>query len=397
MVEFYKKRLKNGLTVLFEKRKLPVVTSSVSVKFGSEYEPLALKGVSHFIEHLTFKGTKKRNQKELTEEIEKKGGIINAYTSEETTTFWNKLPSIYLSTGLDIASDLVLNPRFDKKEFEKERKVIIEEIKMYRDNPRLYVTNKIKELLYKKPFSMFGAGTEKTVSKISRKRVIKIFDSVYSTNNMILAVVGKADFDEICEIAEKRFPNTRRKVTEKIPVKINGEKVEKRKGIDQTHFIFGFHVPGLAERERYFWETAGTYLFEGMSSRLFQEIREKRGLAYSVKGNFDLGKNYGYCMIYAGTRKEKLKEVKRIILNEIKKLNRMSQKEFGECKEQLIGMRKIAEEDSFSVMGSLVSEEGAGDAEEYYSYEERINKLKLDEVREISKLKSFSSFALIPE
>ena len=394
--EFYKKKLKNGLTVLFEKRRIPVVTSSVSVKFGSEYEPENLKGVSHFIEHLVFKGTKNRTLKEISDEVEKKGGILNAFTSEEITSYWNKLPSKHLQAGIDLAADLALNPLFRKLDVERERKVILEEIKMYHDNPQVYVLEKIKELLYRKPFGMFGAGTIETMSKISRSDVLEIFNSVYSTGNMILAVVGKADFKEICNLGEKIFPKEKKLIKEKIPIMKNERLIEKRKGIDQANMILGFHMPTLCDKRRYAAEILDVILGKGMSSRLFQEIREKRGLAYVVRGLLEQDKNYGYEMIYVGTTKDKIKKVKELILKEIKKMQNLEKRDFDEAKEQLLGLRKVASEGSETAMINLILEENAGKAEEYYKYHDRINSVKLKDVRNLAKLKGYSFIALVP-
>lgn len=394
--EFYKKKLKNGLTILFEKRNLPVVCSSVTSKSGSEYETEKLKGISHFIEHLVFKGTKKRNVKQISEEVEKRGGIINAFTSEEFTCFWNKLPSKYLNIGIDIASDLVLEPLFEKEALERERKVILEEIKMYNDNPQLYVMNKIKELLYEKPFGMFTAGTCEIMSKINREDVLKIYDN-YSTNNMMLTVVGNANFDEICKLAEKIFPETKKKIQETKPIIKNSQLVEKRKGVEQANLVFGYHVPTLKDKNRYTAEILDILLTGGMSSKLFQEIREKRGLAYAVKGILEQNKNYGYEMIYVGTIKEKVKEVKELILKEIEKLRNLENKELEEAKEQLIGLRQLESEDSEQTMIELIAEENAGNAEEYYRYEDKINSIKLEDVRKMAKLKGYSFIALVPE
>ena len=342
-----------------------------------------------------FKGTKTKTQEEIAREIEKKGGILNAFTSEEVTSYWNKLPSKHVASGINIASDLILNPKFDAVEFEKEKNVIIEEIKMYHDNPLLYVYDKIKKLLYEKPFGMSIAGKQEIIKKMRREEIIKKFNSFYTSDSMILCVVGDADFEEVCRMGEKIYPSTKRKFIEFKPAKINREEEEKRKDLEQAHFVFGFHAPTLKDKERYVYELAGSYLFEGMSSRLFQEIREKRGLAYAVKGNFDLGKNYGYGTIYCGTRKEKINEIKKIILKEIKNLKSLKQRELEECKEQLIGNKKIFEEDSSNAMNMLMLEEAAGDAEEYYKYDDKINAVKLKEVKEI-KLKNFSSFSLVP-
>ena len=395
--EFYKKKLKNGLTVLFEKRSLPIVSVASAIRYGSAYDPLEKKGIAHFLEHLMFKGTKKRTAEEIAKEIEKKGGIINANTADDVTFYWNKLPSRHIATGIDISSDLILNPKFDDVEFEKEKKVILEEIKMYKDNPMFYVHDKINEMLYKKPFGIPGQGTEKSVKMISRKDIVDIFNSFYGTNNMILAVVGNADFNYICEMAEKYFPKKECMIKDYNPIKINKQVVEKRKGIDQAHLVFGFHSPDMKDINKYAYEIALTYLAGGMSSVLFQEIREKRGLAYAIRGNMSIGKNFGHSTIYTATLKEKIRKCEEIILKEIKSLKNINKKDFEETKEQLIGLNKVVRESSDAVMSQLIFEEITENAEEYYKYEERINSVKLEEIRKISKLKTYSTFSLIPE
>jgi len=394
---FYKIKLKNGLTILFEKRNIPVISISSAIKFGSGYDSLEKKGIAHFIEHLMFKGTKKRTAKEIAEQVEKKGGVINAFTSEDVTCYWNKLPAKHLSTGIDITSDLILNPLFDKIEFEKEKKVILEEIKMYHDSPHHHVREKIMEMLYEKPFGIIGTGTEKSLLSISRADVVNKFDSVYGVNNMILSVVGKADFSEICELAEKHFPVRNKTIQDYLPVKKNFKEVELREGIDQAHFALGFHSSSMMEKGKYADELALAYLAGGMSSVLFQEIREKRGLAYSVSGDLNIGKNFGYSMIYAGTLKEHISKIQEIILKEIKNLAKIQKKDFEETQEQLIGLKQVETESSDNVMSRLLTEEISGEAEEYYLYEDRISALKLEDIRKLSKLKQFSSFSLIPK
>ena len=394
--EFFKKKLKNGLTILFEKRNLPVVSISANVMQGSGYENEKEKGISHFCEHLLFKGTKKRAYKEIASEIEKKGGILNGYTDEEVTGFWNKIPSKHFSSGMEIVSDLILNPRFDKKEFEKEKKVILEEIKMYRDNPQAYVLFKIKEMLYKKPFGIEGIGTEKSVSGIKREEIIKFYNSNYKTGRMILGVVGNTSIEEVEDFAN-RFPKTQGN-GKKIKIeKVNKQVEEIRKGIDQANLAVGFHISSLKEKNRYNYEIFNAILASGMSSKLFEEIREKRGLAYGVKGMIEQGKDYGYYVIYIGTTKDKVKLCKEIVLKEIKNIKNLKKRDLEEAKEQLIGLRKVESEESVGVMNELVQEEIAGNADEYYKYDERINEVKLDNIKKISKLKSYSSFALVPE
>ncbi len=394
--EFHRKKLDNGLTVIFEKRKIPVVSVVSSVKFGAQYENESIKGVSHFIEHLVFKGTKNRTVAEIPREIESKGGIINAFTGEEVTGYWNKLPSKYFSLGAEISRDLILNPLFEAKALERERKVVLEEIKMFHDNPSTHVLEKIKEMLYEKPFNMSIAGTAKTVVGLSRKKIINLFNSIYSTNNMIFAVVGDADWGDVLDEARK-FPRTGKKINF-IPIIFkNGQVIEKRKGIDQAHSVLGFHVPKLIDKNRYAIEIFDSILGGGMSSRLFQEVREKRGLCYAIKSSLEQSKDYAYEMIYAGSVKEKVKEIKKIILKEIKKMKDLQKSDFNEAKERLIGLKQISKEKCDSTMVELLQEEIGGNAENYYKYEDRINSVKLGKVRELSLLKGYSFVTLVPE
>ena len=395
-VEFYRRKLDNGITVVFEKRDIPVVAVSTSVKFGAQYETADIKGISHFIEHLVFKGTKKRSVVEIPKEIEGKGGMLNAFTSEEVTCFWNKLPSKYFSLGADISRDLVLNPLFEKVALERERKVILEELKMYHDNPTSYIIEKLKELLYNKPFNMPIGGTQETVSSLTREKVVNLFKSIYSTNNLIFCVVGKADWEEVLDEA-KKFPNINKKIND-IPIVFNnGEIIEKRKGIDQAHEVLGFHMPKLGDKKRYAAEIFGNILGGGMSSRLFQEVREKRGLCYAIKANLEQSKDYAYLMVYSGTTTDKVKEVKEIVLKEIGKLNDLNKKDFEEAKETLIGLKQINMEKCDSTMIDLLQDELGGNSENYYNYEEEIGKVKLEDVKSLSKLKGFSFAALLPD
>jgi len=393
---FYYKKLDNGISVIFEERKIPVVAISASVRYGAQYENENIKGISHFIEHMVFKGTKNRSFEQIPREIEKRGGIINAFTEEDITSYWNKIPSRYFNIGSDVVRDLVLNPLFDENSFEIEKKVILEEIKMYKDNPMTYVLEKIKECLYEKPFNISIAGTLESVSNMSRQQLIDLFNSVYSTNNMIFCSVGKVSWEEVLEEA-KKFPKSNKKINKVAIVLKNSEHVEKRKDIDQAHEVIGFHMPKLIEKNRYAAEIFDSILGGGMSSRLFQEIREKRGLCYAIKSSLEQSRDYSYEIIYCGTTKDKVKEVKELVLNEIKKIRYLKQTDLSEAKETLIGLREISSEKCDSTMIELLREEIGGDAGNYYSYEENVSKVSLEDVRNLADLKGFSFVALVPE
>lgn len=323
--DFHRQVLPNGMTLLFEQRNLPVISTIAATRFGSAFEEEKLKGIAHFIEHSVFKGTKTKSQKEISKEIEKKGGEWNAFTAEEETAFWIKIGSAHIDSAMDIISDIMLDPAFNKTEIETERGVILEEIKMYHDLPQYHVLDKLKETLYRKPFGLSALGTREIISKVPISFLQKVHKIHYRPSNMIVSIVGKAGRDDVIEMAKRHFSTELKSKRTDSSLKLlpgKFEKItEKRKSIDQAQIALGFHVPSRTSDKRYAAEVFNAYLGEGMSSPLFQEIREKRGLAYSVRSSIDQGKNYGYCAISVGTVKEKVKAVKEIILEETKKVS----------------------------------------------------------------------------
>lgn len=398
-MEFLRRKLKNGMTVIMEKRELPVVAVGITNRFGAICENTKEKGIAHVIEHLLFTGTKTRTHEDISREIEKKGGILNAFTAHEVTSFWFKLPSEHLFAGLDILSDMLNNALFDLTKFEKEKKVILEEIKMYHDNPAVYVFDRVENNLYEKPFGENIIGNIKSVSGLERDFVVDYFKNNYNPKNYIVTIVGNADIEKVCEYLEKKFKANKAE-PRKIEVKQrNGESVEERQGIDQAHFVFGVHAPLPSEEDHYALEVLDAYLASGMSSKLFLEIREKRGLAYAVKSMLNEEKSYAYYCIYVGTTKEKVDEVKKIILEELGNVDKIGEKEINEAKEMLIGLRKISQEESVNVMNNLMYSELVDRAEDYYKREEKIRKVKIEDVKRIAKkmLKGYSTAAIVPK
>lgn len=398
--KFYRKVLRNGFTVLLEKRDLPIVSVAFAVRTGAIDEKQEDKGISHFIEHLLYKGTPNRDSKKIAEEIEKKGGELNGFTDEDIVAYWCKMPSSHLNVALDVLSDMVKNPLFNEKEIEKERLVIFEEIKMYNDNPRLHVFNEIKSCLYENPFGLGIAGTFDTMKNIDREKIIERFKKFYSPDNLILCVVGDADFDELVKFAEENFGDEKTFFEKQKIILKNKEKIEKRKGIDQANLVFGYHSPLIDDNLNYASRVLITLLAGGMSSRLFSEIREKRNLAYAVKGDIDSGKDYSYSVIYVGTTKENVEEVKKLILTELEKVSKdLTEKELEEIKKQLIGNYQISMEDSQTQMVNLLGYEIAGDSTKFYDFKENILSVKLEDVKSLAEKakKEYSFFALVPE
>lgn len=395
-----RKVLSNGMTVVFRKRENKVVSVAFAVRFGGGNEKAEHKGIAHFIEHMLYKGTPKRNSFQIASEIERNGGELNGFTSEQLTAFWCKMPSQHIDVALNVLSDMVKNPLFDEKEVEKERLVIFEEMKMYQDNPRMHVFDKIKNLMYKDDFGLSIIGSRKSMTLNTRERLVDFFSRIYVPENMILCVVGDADFDKICEFAERNF------------VKLNGKKIilpvvkprnavltEKRKAIDQANLMFAFHSPLPKDKKFYAAQVLSVLMAGGMSSRLFNEIREKRNLAYAIKSNLESEKDYSHTEIYIGTMPENVAKVRELIVEEFKKVAKgLDEDELKQVKEQIIGNYLISQEESHNVLINLLVGEIKGDAQEIEKFVERIKEVKLKDVRGLAlkASKKYSFFALVP-
>jgi predicted Zn-dependent peptidase len=397
---FKRKVLKNGMTVLFEKRDLPIVSVAFAVKTGGINESVKEKGISHFIEHLLYKGTSTRNLRKIAEEIERNGGDLNGFTSELVTAYHCKMPSKHLNIALDVLSDMVKDPLFEKKEFEKERKVIFEEIKMKRDDPRVYSLLKIQESLYTDTMGMRLIGTFDTLKNITHDQILERFKKAYTPENMILIVVGDTNFNKLVKYVEENFGNEKGSITKRKFGKRNVVKTEKRKGIDQAHISFGYHVPLGNDKKSYAAKVLGVLMAGGFSSRLFVEIREKRNMAYAVKGGSDINKDFAFNYVYVGTRKENVGKVKKIILDELRDVAKnLTEGELKKFKEQIIGNYDISMEDSETQMDNLIFAEANGDAKRFYDFQKNIAKVKLKDVKELARkaAKKYSFFALVPE
>ena len=398
-MNFKKIKLKNGITVLFEKRNLPIICYSISNPFGGSHESSDVKGVAHLFEHLLFTGTKTRTHEDISGEIEKKGGLLNAFTAQDVTSYWFKLPSEHAEAGINIIHDILKNPTFDPVKLEKEKRVVMEEIKIFHDDPERRVYEILESALYSKPFGEGIIGNAETVKSLSREKIIEIFKENYNPENFIVTIVGDADIKKICHRLENDFRSSNkeyfpRKVTQK-----NEELVEKREGIDQAQLVIGMHAP-MEDRKQKALEILNAYLAGGMSSKLFLEIRENHGLAYTVRGRIEREKSYSYYSIYAGTTKEALSKVKEMMIQGFKDVEKMTEKELNDAKQRLIGVRKIASEESINVMNNLIFEEiSTGKAEDYYKYDENINSIKLSEVKELAKqiIKNYSVAIVCPK
>jgi predicted Zn-dependent peptidase len=302
-----------------------------------------------------------------------------------------------LKVAADVLFDVFFNASYPEAEVAKEGNVICEEIKMYRDNPQAHVFDRVKDALYERPFGMNIAGTEELVKGMTREQLYAKHRSIYVPKNSILCVVGNNEFDEVVSLAE-RYVVEREGEAPLVPEVRNKTKKgsEIRADIHQANLAIGFHFPKSGGEKEYASEIFSTILGRGMSSRLFREVREKRGLVYGVKSHLDVGKNYGYMVIWAGADPGNVKKVEEICLKEFKGMDNVTEKELEAAKVQLIGNRHVDSESSSDVAVSLIMEEMSGKAEDYYKYAEKINAVTLDEVRALSKKNDYSFFSLGP-
>jgi len=401
--KFYRQILPNGLKVIFEKRDIPLVVTLAATKFGSGYEPANLKGIAHLMEHTVFRRTKTRTSQELTSTIENEGGKINAFTTEEITGFYAKLRADHFEKGMDIISDITLNPTLNKRDMDMEKKIVLQEGKMFHDSPPQYASIKLFEQLYAAPFGQFAVGNQKTISAITRQTMQKYHSIYYSPSNMVISVVGKAEVDHIWNLSKKHFmkKQVQRQIDKRQKLVINegsfGNFIEKRKEIDQAHTMLGYYMPGMQHKLRYAAEIFNNILGEGFSSKLFQQIREKRGLSYVVYSRLNQELNFSYGEIYLGTEKAKAEAAKKLALQELKKMQKISAKEVDQAKEKLIGKHALRSESSESVAMELLHEELNGDGKEYYQYTNNISAVTTEQVREVAKIEKIATSMVVPE
>ena len=338
--------LDNGLRVLLLPQKNSLSTiAQIFVNVGSKDESLKTSGISHFIEHMVFKGTKKRpTPKKLTEEIEKVGGQSNAYTGQEETSYWVKMPAKYSSLTLDIVSDIFLNPLFRREELEKERGVILQEMAMYEDQPMRVVEEKFYQLAYgNQPAGRKIIGSSKNIKNFSVQDLKKYKEKRYLPQSSVLVVAGKFNPAHIKKQIEKTFSALKKKRKPRRQKTIIKQKEPQLsftlKKTDQAHLILGFHSFNLYHPQRRALELLSVVLGGGMSSRLFMEIREKKGLAYYVNAHNDFSQDSGLFLVQAGVGPENLEKAVKIILQELRKIVRkkISTRELRKAKERIKG------------------------------------------------------------
>lgn len=394
-IEYKKLKLANGIRVLIIPQKsTAAVTSLVLVKTGSHNETKNLSGVSHFLEHLFFKGSKKYpSALKISTILDNMGAGYNAFTSEEVTGFYVKVVKNKIEVALDVMSDFLKNPLFIKKEVEKERGVILEELRMYYDMPQRHVIDLFKEALYgNQPAGRDIGGSEKSVLSIEYKDIVNYFESQYRGDNVVVIFAGNISYTKAQFLAKKYFGDLQKgKAFRKDRVKKteDGFKIIlKAKESDQTHIALGFVGVDLYDKRRYALDVLSVIMGGGMSSRLFTEIREKRGLAYYVQAGASEGTDFGYFMFTAGIANKKLDEALIVLANEFKKIKRtlVSFDELTKAKNNIEGSTLLGIETSDALAFELGAQEILlQEIETPLEYLKKIKKVTSAQVRKVAQ------------
>lgn len=396
-MKFQRKVLSNGLRILtIPMPSLESATVMVMVGAGSRYETKQNNGISHFLEHMAFKGTQKRpSAMVISSLIDGMGGEFNAFTGKETTGFYIKSAKDRIETSLDVLSDMLMNSKFDPVEIDKERGVIIEEINMYEDMPARKIGDIYEELLYgDTPMGWDIAGQKENIRTITREDFLSYMGSLYSANNITVVVAGGINTDQVEELIEKYFAPMKTFSAKKYDLLHENQSIPqvlvKPKQTEQTHIAVGVRAVDINSQKKYPLSVLAAILGGGMSSRLFHEVREKRGLAYYVRSNSEEYADAGTLVSTAGIDPKRIVEAIEVIVAEYAKVGagkmELSDTELTKAKEFLKGHLVLELEDSRSVSGFYAHQELM---EEYIENPDelitKIDKITAEEVEAVGK------------
>lgn len=386
--------LKNGLTLItVDMPHLDSVTSLVAVGAGSRYETKKINGISHFLEHMFFKGSKKYpTAEQIATIVDSIGAVNNAATSKEFTYYWIKSSAKHLELSVDILSSMLKESLLDKDEIDREKGVIIEELRMYRDNPARLVGELYENLQFgDQPLGWDIGGDEKTINSLNRTDFVKYVDSLYSPENMALVFAGKVP-ENIEDIANIHFSNLPERSQKKpVPYKKLPQSKPRvniyQKQTDQANLILGVEAYDRYNSKKYTARVLGTILGEGMSSRLFIQVRERRGLAYHVSADHDPALDTGTFTVYGGIKLEKIEEAIEVIKSELEKTitQNVTDDELKKAKEMIRGRIALRSESTnflaehFGVQFVLDRE-----IESFEDYLKKIDAVSAEDVKKVA-------------
>ena len=356
--------LPNGLTILTEKMDhIRSVAMGVWIRAGSRHELAEVNGISHFVEHMVFKGTKSRSAQHIAREVDAIGGNLDAFTGKETVCFNIKVLDEHVPIALDVLSDLVLNPTFASDEITRERGVILEEIKMDEDNPDYLVHEIFTQAFWKDhPLGKPILGTKETVRRFERETLFDFYGKQFHGGNMIFSAAGNIDHDIFVEQVTRRFESlpAGESLTVQVPPKTAARIIlRNKKALEQVQLCLGFPAPAIADESRYVVLVLNTILGGGMSSRLFQTVREERGLAYSIYSDLNPYSDTGSLCVYAGTSSDRAIQVVQLVMEQFRRLKSepLPADELRRAKDQLKGNLLLSLESSTSRMSNLARQQ----------------------------------------
>ncbi len=394
-MQFSKKVLPNGLRVITVPMKdNPTVTVLVLVGTGSKYETKKVNGISHFLEHMCFKGTSKRPKAiDISRELDALGSQYNAFTAQEYTGYYAKSDARHFQKIFDVVSDIYLNSTFPDAEIEKEKGVIIEEINMYEDTPARHVQDLFMELLYgDTPAGWNIAGEKENIPTMKRDDFVKYKKDHYVPEATVLVVAGQVKEVEVMKEVKKIFgglPHSKKAGKTKVVEKQNKPEIlVKFKETDQTHFVLGVRSFDLFHKRNAVLSVLGGVLGGGMSSRLFQKLREEMGVGYYVRAYNDTYTDHGVFQISAGVDNKRIDEVIQAVLIECKKLTeeKISEEELEKVKEFLIGNTKLSLESSDDIANFFGGQEVLkGEVKSLDSKIAEIRQVKASDIQKLAK------------
>lgn len=392
----YKKTiLKTGLKVITAPSSdTETATVLVLVKTGSKYENKENAGISHFLEHMFFKGTEKRRTPiEIIEPLDEIGGLCNAFTGEEYTGYWAKVDNKHIDVVINWVSDIYLNSTIPAKEIEKERGVIKEELNMYLDNPMMYISEVWKKILYgNQPAGRDIIGTKNTISNISRKQILDYMKSQYTASNTVVCVTGKINEEEVIKKIEKAFKDiSKEQFKDKEPVSENQKEPKlliHKKNTGQSQVAIGFRGYNISHKDRFILEVIADLLGGPMSSRMFSEVREKQGLAYYIRTYNDSDTDTGNFVTFCGLDTKKIFQGISSILKEYEKLTfkKVPEKELEKAKNYLKGKTVLSLESSDAKANFYgIQEILKGEIKEIDDLFKEIDKVTIEDIQRVAQ------------
>jgi len=380
-------KTESGLTVLIER--FPGVTTGIDLcaGFGSIFEREKEAGIAHFLEHVFFSGSKLGRKKPFVL-VEGKGGELNAFTSKEETHFFSRIHSSEIRAPLKVFSDCFNQGTFKEKDVELEKKIILNEIKESKDSPVRRLFTEFTELSLPKPFNRPTIGFSKTVNSINPKKLHRALKENYYSKNCMIGIATSLPEKKVLSLVSKLFKERKSKAQRK-PLFRPSKKATERKSftkIEQAHCCLGFPVMPAKHKNYFAFELISNYLGGGLSSRLAQEIREKRGLSYAISANYDAEEVYGLFAVYFSTSPSNITKTKKLIEAELERMQKktLSGADLRRAKKQLIGRNALESENSFNTARSLIERKkyGHGSIKEQ---EEKIKLLTAPDIRRVAK------------